>query len=330
MKILAIYDSDISYASRLMDYIMKSARTGFETMVFTRKDSLKEFLNDKYIEILLLGEGMEAEELPEKKVLHTFVLTELKIIKPTDKPHKIFKYQAAKEVLSDIMACYARLEDHTGGGRNEDLKIISVFAPLPGPPEAAYSWFLAACLAEKGKALYLPFELLPVPAAPAPAGEDQAQSEFAYYLKEKTSDLITILKRLLKYSGKLPYLSGLAHGLDLLSLNKGDAARLIDELKKKTDYDKVILYLGMYTEFTMELMNLSDRVDILCREAPYSAKVNQEWERQMRLLGTDTGQNRFRRISLPDSAAADHTDGVGIQFYDQELWKTALAQADML
>lgn len=306
-KLLVIYDTDVFYAGRLMDYMKKSPVAGFELLLFTKRDSLCEFLKDHVVELLLMGEGMQ-EELPQENLRYILRLTGEKPANQQDLSGTIYKYQNANGVIKDMLTCYTKAQGIRSPEREEELKIISVFAPGGGSREAAYGWYLALSLAERKKVLYLPLEQLPVSLYPASAGKDQALSEFIYFLKENPEQLTLKLPELLQYSGKLAYLSGVAHGLDLLSLGKGDVVRLAELLKAHTDYEAVICYLGMYTEFSIELMRVSNSNYFLGDGSAYSESTIKEWDRQMALSGVDTGAGKFHRIGALDCSTEEGSD----------------------
>lgn len=302
MKMFALYDSDATYALRLTEFIRRENIEGFEMTVFTRRDSLEEFLKYREIELLLLGEGILPEELPSGNIKYLLRLSDQKTGNQKDEVPLIYKYQSAPGVLSDILSCYTRLmnnrPDSSAGKRTGESTVISVFTPMNGIMEITYAWFYAAGLAERKKTLYLPFELFPVPVYEAAQEKDHSLSEFLYYLKEASPELLQKLKSLLKYTGKLPHLTGLTHGLDLISLTREDAVRLVGELRKNSDYDVVVFYLGVYTEFTLELMNQSDSVQIPVQSNSYAGNVILEWEKQMSFFGLDPEQAKFNKIYL--------------------------------
>ncbi len=328
VKLLAIYDTDKTYGERLMGYMKKSSMAGFELLLFTRRDSLCEFLKDHVIELLLMGEGME-EEVPQENLRYIFHLTGDKPISRKEVSEDVYKYQKAEGVIQDILASYTKAQGIHSPCREAELEIITVYAPGGGSRLAPYGWYLALSLAERKKVLYLSLEQLPVNIYPASPEEDQALSEFIYFLKENPNQLARKLPELLKYSGKLAYLSGVAHGLDLLSLGKEDATGLAEALKAHTDYEAVVFHLDMYTEFSIELMKLSNTSHILGDGNAYSESIYREWERQMTLSGVDTGTGQFHRIELGDKSvvegtASDCPDGIG----SSRIWQQAQRQAD--
>lgn len=298
-KLLAIFDTDVLYASRLMEYLKKTGWDGFEILLFTKRGSLEEFLKYQYVDILLYGGDAIADDISKDNIKHIFFLCE-DIRYTRDKDQMIYKYQAADSIRSDILSSYTRLEDKdqefTALG---DVSFITLFSPLAGVEKLSYAWSLAKVLSNKRKVLFVSFDLLPTAFMIKDENMGRLMSEFLYYLKESRTDQGSKLKSYLKYSEKLSYISGINHGFDLLSLDKGDIGSFIDAIKNYMDYDLVIYYLGIYTEASMEILRLSNGVYITICDTPYENLLVKEWERQMELTGVNIKELGYKYIKLP-------------------------------
>lgn len=303
-KLLAVFDTDIMYAARLMEYFKKSDWNGFEILLFTKQESLIDFLKYQYVDILLYGGEAFPDELPKEKTNHIFWLsTDKKLTK--DNQDFIYKYQAAGMIASDILSRYTRLEDNSQGAEFDAVRFISVFPPVPGAETITYGWSLAKELSNNRKVLFISFELLPTTFMIKEDNTGKSMSELVYYLKGDKVDHNTDLKPYLNYSEKLSYFNGPAHGFDLLSINKEDISRFIDGIKEHREYELVIFYLGIYTEAFMEVLIKSNEVCIATCDSPYEELVVREWERQMDLVGVDVKQLKINWIKLPNVKLID-------------------------
>ncbi len=298
-KIFALYDSDIFYATRFMEYFKGNREYDFRISVFTRKDSLEECLMTNPVEILLLGELITEDEIDLHNVRYIYRLTESTYMEPDDNTPFIYKYQSVKAVMKDIITNYRDRENVLGkkGGKEEGTKILSVFSPITGLKDLSFTWSLSLQLAEQYKVLFVLLELLPVQLLEAMDYTENALSEFIYYLKG-ASDLSEKLKLLQKQQGSLYYISGVVHGADILSLTKEDMHKWIENLRKSDTYQMVVFYISCYTEAMIELMKLSDSVLITYKENNYEAAVLHEWERQMSTLGINIRKEKFRLLPL--------------------------------
>lgn len=329
-KVLAIYDSDFMYATRFMEFLKKRRDFDFEISVFTRLDSLEEFLKLHKIEILLLGEGLVSEEIPKENIKYIYEISGHRKVRDSVYP-LIFKYQKAQDVMAEVFSDYARKENEISiGFGSKDMNIITVFTPIPDITKLAFAWSLALLLSEKKKTLFIPLDYLPVPLLSVGDDSNQAISEFIYHLKENKTNISTKMKSLLRYIGNLSYLSGLTLGLDLLSICKDDICKWIEELKIHNDYEAVIFYLGIYTDFAIEIMNQSDSIFMSILDRPYEKAVEKEWERQMEFIGLSTTQTKFQRIVIPEEAlAGDKTISVQ-ELQNSVSWSCAMQCAKNL
>lgn len=314
MKLLAIYDSDIRYAARLMDYIKKTGDNVFDTAVFSSRDSLNECIRHQKIDILILGETISYEDMPVDSIRHIYCLTDKQEKDRQSEYPLIYKYRQAKEVLSDIMTSYSKMDTEENvrtGSNNKNL--IGIFSPAPGISKLSFSWSLVQGISEKKRVLFFPFDLFPVPALYGNNEDRQALSEFIYFLKSESPGVMNKLKDLLSYNGRIAYLSGISHGLDVLSITKEDIIRLVEEIKDNADYDAVIFYLSTYTEASLELLYRCNQCYVLAEDSFYESNMIRVWEKQMNYSGIKDIDS-FKIISLPREEPCDREGFRGFQY----------------
>lgn len=318
LKSLALFDSCVDYAMRFMEYFKRKGANVFDIMVFTESESLKEYLIHQKLDILLLGscEDKDADDLADNKnISYIFRLIDNKLQKPGEKEHLIYRYQPAGKVMTDILSLYTSLEEGSRNIERDEVRIISIFPPVPGWQYFLFAWSLAQYLSEYYSVLFIPLESLPFETMTAADSNEGQLSEYIYYLKERNPDISKRLRGLLKHAGRLSCLRGLSHGFDAVSLNRQDAAWWIEELKRDKGYDAVIFYHGIYTEATTEIMDKSHLVFIIAGDSPCNNMPLLEWERQMGLINLDTGQDKYVKIILPEEKSKDRGT------YDMEVIK---------
>ena len=296
-KILALYDSDVHYVTKLMEYLKNMKWEDFDILLFTRQESLADFIKYQPVEILLIGSDSLPDEMLNKNIKYIIHLSENQ--NDSQRQHRqIYKYRSAGEIASDIISCYTKLEDINESRYFEDILFISVFSPVAGAEKISFAWSFAKELSFRRKTLFIPMDLFPVNITAKVEQSSYAMSEYLYYLKENRPDIISQLKTYLNYSEKLSYLSGVSHGFDLLSLSKEETERFIKKLKEHKDYEAVIFYLGLYTEASMEILRQSDKAYLAYCNLPYEELVIKEWTRQIDLMGIAEEIN-CQKIILP-------------------------------
>ena len=297
-KLLAVFDTDVLYASRLLEFLKTLKWEGFEIVLFTKEESLLDFLKYQSVEILLYGGESSPEDLPKDNIKYIIWLS-ADIRQGKNKQEIIYKYQSAQKIGTELLSQYTRLEDVNQQSAFGEANLITVFSPIPGAEKISYAWSMAKELSNRRKVLFVSFEQLPTGFVIQGENSKPSMSEFLYYLKESNIDLMDQLRAYINYWERLSYLSGPSHGFDLLSISREDVSRLLEEIKNCKEYQQIIFYLGIYTEASMEILSSSDEVYIAIRDGPYEERIEKEWERQMELTGIKVEQLNHHIVKLP-------------------------------
>jgi len=283
-----------------MEYI-KRRELGFQVLVFTERDSFEEYIKDNHIEILLLGETLSLKGLLEDKVKYLYILSELPIKAGDTDEKTIFKYQSADELLSQVFTSYTKKQNETVKiHASNERKIISLISIPPNRSKFCFTFSYAYLLSERRKVLFIPLDFLPLSFLSFMDDSNPALSEFIYYLKADNSNLISKMNQLIRCTDRVSYLTGLSHGLDLLSVTKEEMSGWIEEVKKQTDYDLIIFYLGSFAECTLETIRQSDEVLIIMSESSDDEAAVKELERQLNLIEITTETDKFVKIIIPN------------------------------
>lgn len=282
-KLIAIYDSDALYCTRFMEYFKKKKNGEFEIAAFTKLESLDEFIAMHQVEILLIGGQNSFEEPASKEIRYIYYFTDESGIKDEEK-NCIYRYQPVQAVMNDILNHYYRQESvNQASSHGRAVKIVSVFSPIPGVDKLSFSCSLASRISEQKKTLLVILDILPLDIKSINDNQSSL-SEYIYYIKAGTSN-ISKLNAMLKRHNNLSYLSGITHGMDIMSLNKEDINRWIEELRSVSDYPIVFFYLGGYTEAAIEIMHLSDTVLLPMKDHAFETTTLKEWKRQTDYIG---------------------------------------------
>jgi hypothetical protein len=320
-KVLALYDSDLFYVTRFMEYMNSRKVCDFRFIAFTRKESLEEYLSLHSIEILLRGEH-NAEELPHQNVRYTYLLSDRPQDGAENDLHRIFKYQSANRIINEIITDYNGKECLLSmTGNSKQTKIFSIFAPIPGAEKLSFAWSISSLLSEKNNTLLVLLDPLPVPILADMDYSRQCLTEFIYYLKE--GSVIEKMRSLSQQSGRLFFLSGILHGADIISLTGEDMQKWIDELRTSSDFVNVVFYLGCYTEATIELMKISDSGLVVSLDNYYETSVIREWEQQMNRSAVKDITEKIRQVKLHNQEPLDNLPLTKQEIKNSPVWTQA-------
>ena len=157
-NICVIYDSDESYAKRLMSVINDDNDIPYNAQVFTKENDLDRYLKEKKADMLMISE--EAYEYDSDRVgSKTVVLCEED--KDADEINTrkgedlvgVCKYQPSYQILQSVMK-YEKKEKALRSGR---LKVIGVYGFNSGK-RIVLSLAIARILSERAAALFVSFE----------------------------------------------------------------------------------------------------------------------------------------------------------------------------
>ena len=130
-QVLALMDSEETYAIRFMEHINRKKITPFEVHAFTDPEKLREYTGTHHVEILLISEH-DLEEGCVYPVSQVIVLTDHS--GQTGLYPNVFKYQASSQVMREVMEVYGRrAEEVTPGAAavlKPPMKTLGVFSPI--------------------------------------------------------------------------------------------------------------------------------------------------------------------------------------------------------
>ena len=297
-KFFALYDSDVFYATRFMEYFRKKIDFRFELSVFTQKESLEEFLSHHKIEILLVDDTIELMDISTENVKYIYQLLDYSQKERPLEPPGIFKYQSVKAVMSELLSDYNKKVNNTWINYNpHQTEFISIFSLIHNSETLSFTWAVSSLMSEQNKVLLVMLDLLQVPFISPINSSNYSLSEFIYYLKEN-NDIIAKMKLLLDYQDNLSYLKGNLHGEDILSLRKEDVRKWVEELRLHTDYRTVIFFIDCPSEAMIELINLSSLVLVTNTGTVYEASVRQVWMQQLERSGVNMNSDKLINIAL--------------------------------
>jgi hypothetical protein len=320
---MAIYTSDDIYALRLTDYLKKRKGIGFEILTFTNIDSFQEYIKHHKIEILLMERDL-SEEIPKDHIRYLYKLTELPWEDDISSEQKIFKYQSAQKILSEVISDYTKRENQSGRiFDNNHKKVITLISSIPDRNKAAFAWAFAYLLSERRKVLFIPMELFPLPILSIIDDTNQSLSQLIYYLKESNPQIIVKMNPLLNYMDRLSYLSGLSSGLDLLSITQEDIKQWLQELRDNTDYQVIIFYFSFFSEAVMEVLRQSDNVIMISSQSD-DQDVLKEWNRQLQFIGLSMPMEKLQQLFISKGEGIYKSSLTLQELQSSNLWNYAI------
>lgn len=271
--LFALYDTQ-GYMRALAEYFGKKNFL-LESHLFTKQESLVNFLNSNTLDVLLLGSEVETIQLPHlDHVGHVFILSEGSMVSECGDYPAIFKYQSAEIILKEIFETIARREEEfpiSIGNFQKRTDFYGIYRPY-GEPLPIKRFFSEGEGRDK-KRLFINLELLSGLDVPQEQkGDDgiRGMSEVIFYLKQRTEKLSLKLRALIQQWEGVDYLFPVEDYRDLYSISREDVDRLLSVLANETEYESVVFDVGFLNDSSLYLLYCCDRI--------YIPQPCNEWE----------------------------------------------------
>ena len=138
--LLAVLEDEM-YSSKFSDYISHHKNMFIDFIVFTGISSIKDFVKNSKIDILLVNANMACELVDIKNIKKVIVLSDGTYTGQQGYP-VIFKYQSAEHIIKEIFAQAADDDQITGASHmysSKQAELIAVFSPFGGAGASTYA-----------------------------------------------------------------------------------------------------------------------------------------------------------------------------------------------
>ncbi|HHT97774.1 MAG TPA: hypothetical protein GXZ90_07760 [Clostridiales bacterium] len=301
---LAICDSDIEYSTRLMNYLKRNQSMNLDISIFTKTNSLEEFLHIRQDEhcVILINENMMSENGILEMYKNTLILTEVQD-KVNHGDEYLFKYQNVSNILNSILSLHmngaSKYQKKFSGDKK---RILTIFDMNNDLIKLKLSWLISRNLSQYKKTLFIILDIFNTSINNNDISNFNL-SELIYYSKD-TSNLEGKLLNLLEVENHLEYISGITHPFDILSLEKENIMAIINEIKTRTDFEYIVFYSNVFTSAINDIMNISEDICIPIIESNYENAILMEWDRQYNLCNPSKDYSTIH-IDYNDASAND-------------------------
>lgn len=250
-----------------------------DSRLFTKLESLNEFLKDRQPDVLLLGEDVDRTGVKYlDRARHLVIMSEGNgVAEGGETCPLIFKYQSAEKILQEI---FQILEEGEGassvtatktGGQTE---FIGIYRPYGAPVPLQR---LLPEVKDRRQSILVDLELFgeeqQVMKA-AGSAENSGMSEVIFYLKQHSEKLAAKLRRMITQCNGMDYLGAVEDFRDLYTLCREDVDRLLSLFAHETGYERVVFDVGFLTDSSLYLLYCCDRI--------YIPRAQSRWEEQRR------------------------------------------------
>lgn len=313
----AICDLEPAYAIGLMEYMEERKSIPFEILVFSEAESLRFFLKENEVELLLISERMMCEDLPGKNVGRVVILSDGETAEEfTDYP-AVYKYQPCDTLVAEVLNYYAHQAiPQTKMLLKKDVRIIGVYSPVGRCGKSSFSLVMGQVLAQKKSVLYVNLEDY--------AGFERLMGrEFSsditdvlYFIGQNKGNAIFKLNAVVQKLGNMDYIPPAFSAGDLREITIAQWMKFLEDITSVGGYDVVVLDIGEAVEDKFALLSHCTNIYMpVLEDITAKAKVAQ-YERQVQEMEYEEILEKTEKLLLPFAELA----GEGERFWELLLW----------
>ncbi len=282
-RVLAILDSEESYAYRLMDFITGKKDIPFEIHVFTREDKFFSYAEKEEIECLLISENAYQQKVEKLKIPHIIILSENGNNLNKALRH-INKYQSSENILREIMEYYTEkvqnAESFLRTG-NKKMCIIGIYTPVGRCLQTTFSLTLGQMLARQYKTLYLNFEAYSGLGRMLNREFKNDISDLAYYFSCAREKLFYRMESMMESINGMDFIPPADVYQSLTGIRGSSWIDLFEEIEKVSGYRFLILDLSDCLMDLWEVLQHCDHIYTIVRDDPLALAKVEQYERAL-------------------------------------------------
>lgn len=303
---VAVYDADKGYRERFADYLMSYKATEIELAVFTNEQFFFEALNVDKFHLFVLGSGYEAVLSHTRSLkVPILILTESaqSYVKETIEMADecvvyTSKYQSMDKIIRK-MQMMAEAEERKGKTSvvQRTFEVVGVFSPVRHEMQMLFSMLFAGNAGKERRVLYV--NLLEFSGFSEMFGETEYDlSDAVLQVRESEIRMERFLACIYESEG-VSYISPMANPENLREISGQDVQFLLEAIARYTDYQMVVLDMGLNVRDFAKVLTKCDRIYCLCKRG-YLFEIQERQFFEYLEKAVDTAfPERVRRVEIP-------------------------------
>ena len=299
-NIMAVYDKDEEYVMRLMNYFSETRPVDIELQGFTDLDYLKEFAQDRQLDVLLVQDSQMCGDIEEMKIGKIMVLSEGEYEAEDGKGHKtIYKYQSTENIVREVMCYYAEEPAvHIGVLKGTKSRLIGVYSPVKRSLKTSFALCLGEILSHTRKTLYIDIEDYHGFNVIFDQNFMADISDLLFYIQQSKNNFPCKLASVVQRIGALDYIPPAISPEDIKQVRAEDWMHFLGEVLD-CNYDYVILDIGDSVREITGILNACETVYTPIREDHVSKAKLEQYETWLRIMECENVLEKTEKLSFP-------------------------------
>ena len=296
-KLLAICDSEPTYAKKLMEQISQDQKSEFHVRTFSDAGQLFQYSKKHEIDLLLMEDCFREEiryKIPAKKrfLLSRDAANPLQSTMSKSSETVISKYQPAPMILQQLMNAVSvnesmekkRTSLKKMASKVEKGKLIGVYSPVHRIGKTKFSLELAEKISRNEAVLYLNLEDYSGLDYCVPIQGKEDLGALLYYAKQDSNTFGIRLSMLVSQMDGIDYVPPAQVTRDIREVSSQQWVELLEQIRDKSIYGTIVLDLGESIQGLFEILRLCEIVYTpYIEEKGAKAKLKQYFDNLRRL-----------------------------------------------
>lgn len=230
-KRIVIYDENISYAERLMNYI--ESEGGYTVYLFTVWDKLLEHMEKNILDHYLLQDSEYSREAIKRFGVQGILLSDNRNLEKMDLCNCIYRYKSAEEILDSVIN---RISDNVIKDADKKTYVYAFVSPSHRSDLDNILYEISDCSTKR--VLVVDFRYINFWDMVSKESKRNL-SDLLYLLKDDFAKLSTLVKEFVSNLNNLDIIYGLSTESDVMELESKDIDNLIAVFMEMECYDRI-------------------------------------------------------------------------------------------
>ncbi|MBO5565056.1 MAG: hypothetical protein J5935_05520 [Lachnospiraceae bacterium] len=299
-EFIAIYDDEMRYAFRLMEYLHRNRKLPYEVCVFTNEEKLLAWEKDHTAALLIVAEKRYTREVADGGFPAVLVLNESGSYLG-ESILNVSKYQSMEAIVDYIVdRCLREKEPAAPAVRHgPPMKILGIYTPITRCLQTTFALTIGQILARKAPVLYLNFEQYDGLSNLLGRTFRGGMGDLLYYnecAKERVAgELVAMTEDL----GGLHFLPPMHSYIESHAIRADQWISLFRTIESVSDYATLILDLTENVEGLPDVLRVCDRVFMIEREDGISVAKIRQYEELLQWMDYQDVYARTVHLKLP-------------------------------
>lgn len=298
---IIIFDSEADYALKLAEYINLKSGLNYSVSVFTDYNSLKNYLSENYIDILLISKEFCSYIEEFQTVPNIFILTDGNVDAALKQYASLYKYQPADNILRDVMSCYALHSSCENKiiSTATPAKITGIYSPVKRCGKTSFALAYGCILSMRETCLYINLEEYPGFSFFVDDTSAGDLSDLLYFYRQNPANIDKKLISLSRTYHNLNYIPPMQFSYDIKNIEGSDLNHFIQEISKTKHYQNIILDISDSIKDVPGLLSICSSIFMPAAKDAISQLKIDDFFRSISVLYNSSIKDKTKIFTLP-------------------------------